>query len=82
MAGKYAYEAFPLLLKLIDAKEALSVQVHPNDAYAAANERGKLGKTEAWLILDAPEGSELVYGIKPGTTREELQAACEQGAAV
>ena len=81
-AGKYAEGAFPLLLKLIDAKDALSVQVHPNDAYAGEHEHGKLGKTEAWLILDAPEGSELVYGIKPGTTREELQAACEQGAAV
>ena len=45
---------FPLLLKLIDAQETLSVQVHPDDAYAAREENGKLGKTEAWLILDAP----------------------------
>ena len=82
VAGKYAFQPFPLLLKLIDAREPLSVQVHPNDEYANANEHGKLGKTEAWLILDAPEGSELVYGIQPGTTREQLQAACEQGAAV
>ena len=81
-AGKYAEGAFPLLLKLIDAREALSVQVHPDDAYAAAHENGKLGKTEAWLILDAPEGSQLVYGIRPGTTLTELSAACEQGAAV
>lgn len=81
-AGDYANKPFPLLLKLIDAKEPLSVQVHPNDAYAKANERGKLGKTEAWLILDAPEGAELVYGIKQGTTLEQLKAACEQGEAV
>lgn len=81
-AGDYANKPFPLLLKLIDAKEPLSVQVHPNDAYAKANERGKLGKTEAWLILDAPEGAELVYGIKEGTTLEQLKAACEQGEAV
>jgi len=81
-AGDYANKPFPLLLKLIDAKEPLSVQVHPNDAYARANERGKLGKTEAWLILDAPEGAELVYGIKQGTTLEQLKAACEQGEAV
>ncbi len=81
-AGKYAGETFPLLLKFIDAAESLSVQVHPDDIYANANENGKLGKTEAWLILDAPEGSQLVYGIKGGTTMAELRAACEAGAAV
>lgn len=81
-AGKYADQPFPLLLKLIDASESLSVQVHPNDSYAHDHENGKLGKTEAWLILDAPEGSQLVYGIKPGTTLKELRAACEKGAAV
>ena len=81
-AGKYAGETFPLLLKFIDAAESLSVQVHPDDSYAHANENGKLGKTEAWLILDAPEGSQLVYGIKGGTTLAELRTACEAGAAV
>ena len=81
-AGKYAEETFPLLLKFIDAAESLSVQVHPDDAYANAHENGKLGKTEAWLILDAPEGSQLVYGIKGGTTMAELRTACEAGAAV
>ena len=81
-AGKYAEETFPLLLKFIDAAESLSVQVHPDDAYAHANEGGKLGKTEAWLILDAPAGSQLVYGIKGGTTLAELRTACENGAAV
>lgn len=82
LVGKYDLRPFPLLLKLIDAKQALSVQVHPDDAYAAANEYGKQGKTEAWLILEAPKDAELVYGIKPGTTKEELRAACEQGEAV
>ena len=81
-AGKYAKETFPLLLKFIDAAESLSVQVHPDDTYANANENGKLGKTEAWLILDAPAGSQLVYGIKNGTTLAELRTACEAGAAV
>ena len=80
--GQYAGKAFPLLLKLIDAREALSVQVHPDDAYARENEGGKLGKTEAWLILDCPEGAELVYGIRPGTDLAALEAACEQGSAV
>ena len=83
MVGRYADKPFPLLLKLIDARDMLSVQVHPGDAYAAQNEGGKLGKTEAWLILDAPEGGgELVYGIKTGTTLSELKEACEQGSAV
>ena len=81
-AGKYEREPFPLLLKLIDAADKLSVQVHPDDAYAHDHEHGKLGKTEAWLILDAPEGSQLVYGIKEGVTLEELRAACEKGSAV
>ena len=80
--GRYAGKAFPLLLKLIDAREPLSVQVHPDDAYAHDHENGKLGKTEAWLILDCPEGAELVYGIRPGTDLETLRAACEQGSAV
>ncbi len=73
---------FPLLLKLLDAKDALSVQVHPGDAYAAVHEGGKLGKTEAWVILQADPGAELVYGLTPNVTREELTAACQQGAAV
>lgn len=81
-AGRFEFGAFPLLLKIIDAQEPLSVQVHPNDAYAHDHEGGKLGKTEAWLILDAPEGAELVYGILPGTDLATLKAACEQGAAV
>ncbi len=73
---------FPLLLKLLDAKDALSVQVHPNDAYAAAHEGGKLGKTEAWVILQADPGAELVYGLVPGVTREALEKAAREGAAV
>ena len=81
-AGKYAERPFPLLLKLIDAREQLSVQVHPDDAYAGEHEQGKLGKTEAWLILDAPEGSQLVYGIRENVTLDELREACRQGKAV
>ena len=83
LIGRYADQPFPLLLKLIDARERLSVQVHPNDAYAAAREDGKLGKTEAWLILETPEeGGELVYGIRQGTTLQGLREASEQGKAV
>jgi mannose-6-phosphate isomerase len=73
---------FPLLLKLLDAKDVLSVQVHPNDEYAAAHEDGKLGKTEAWVILQADPDAELVYGLVPNVTRYELENAALQGAAV
>ena len=80
LIGRCVDGPFPLLLKLIDAKEKLSVQVHPDDAYAAARENGKLGKNEAWLILDTPkEGGELIYGIRPGTTKQELRDACRKG---
>ena len=82
LVGKYWDRPFPLLLKLIDARDKLSVQVHPDDEYAAAHEHGKLGKNEAWLILDAQEGSELVYGLQTGTTLRELKEACENGKAV
>ena len=58
------------------------MQVHPGDAYAHEHENGKLGKTEAWLILRAEPGSELVYGIVPGTELEQLRSACLAGAAV
>ena len=82
IAKTMSQQPFPLLLKLIDAREPLSVQVHPDNDYAALKENGKLGKTEAWLILDAPEGAELVYGIVPGTKRKVLAKACREGSAV
>jgi mannose-6-phosphate isomerase len=66
---------FPLLVKLLDAREMLSVQVHPGDAYAARR-HGKLGKTEAWVILDAPKGAKLVLGLKEGA---DLQQAVQSG---
>ena len=78
MTGTAVTGEFPLLLKLIDAKEQLSVQVHPDDAYAKANEN-KLGKTEAWAILHAEPGARLVYGIREGTTAAMLREACGKG---
>lgn len=63
-------DKFPLLIKFIDAKDKLSVQVHPEDDYAFSNENGELGKSEAWYILQANEGSKLVAGIKDGVTKE------------
>ena len=83
LVGNYADQPFPLLLKLIDVRERLSVQVHPNDTYAAARENGKLGKTEAWIVLDTPpEGGELIYGVRPGTSLQAMREACEEGKAV
>ena len=53
---------FPLLIKIIDAKDDLSIQVHPDDAYAAEHENGSFGKMECWYILDAKEGGTIVIG--------------------
>lgn len=63
--------SFPLLVKIIDAQSDLSIQVHPDDAYAAKWENGSLGKTECWYILDAPENASLVMGHN-AETREQL----------
>ena len=81
LTGPGFTKPFPLLLKLLDAKDTLSVQVHPDDAYAARVEN-KLGKTEAWHILFAAPGAELVYGVKAGATREALMEASLAGAKV
>lgn len=60
---------FPLLIKLLDAQQWLSVQVHPDDAYALAHD-GDLGKTEMWVVLHAEPGAELIYGFRAGVTRD------------
>jgi mannose-6-phosphate isomerase len=61
---------FPLLIKLLDANRALSVQVHPPDDYALAHEGNELGKTEMWLVLAAKPGAQVQLGVKAGTTPE------------
>jgi mannose-6-phosphate isomerase len=66
---------FPLLAKFIDAQQQLSVQVHPDDAYAAVHESGKLGKTEVWYILATEPGAQLVYGLRRPATHAEVEAA-------
>ncbi|HEV2581789.1 MAG TPA: type I phosphomannose isomerase catalytic subunit, partial [Ktedonobacteraceae bacterium] len=68
---------FPLLAKFIDANAKLSVQVHPDDAYAAQHEGGKLGKTECWYILAAAPGASIVHGFKENTSREAVRRAIE-----
>lgn len=69
--GGYNSERFPLLLKVIDAKTDLSIQVHPDDTYANVHENGSLGKTECWYVLDCVPGAKLVVGHN-AKTREEL----------
>lgn len=69
---------FPLLVKIIDASDKLSVQVHPEDEYAKEHE-GELGKTEMWIVLDAKPGAQLVYGVKPGVTKEMFKESIEKG---
>ena len=65
------FENFPILIKLIDAKDNLSVQVHPNNEYAMRVE-GEYGKTEMWYIVDCDEGAELLYGFKDNISKEEF----------
>jgi mannose-6-phosphate isomerase len=67
---KYGPE-FPLLVKLIDANQQLSVQVHPDDDYALAYE-AEFGKHEIWYILAAQPGARIIYGLVPGTTKEKF----------
>lgn len=76
---KFAHDNFPVLIKLIDAADNLSVQVHPDDEFAQRYENGQSGKTEAWYILEASEDSELVFGLKSGVTEEILRDAAADG---
>ncbi len=70
---------FPVLTKIIDAHDALSVQVHPTDAYAQRVEHQQNGKTECWYIFDAKPGAELVLGWTRDTTRAEYERRVADG---
>ena len=65
------FREFPILTKFIDARDNLSIQVHPGNSYALKNE-GQYGKTEMWYVLDAEEGAILYYGFKKEITKEEF----------
>ena len=69
----------PVLIKFIDAKKDLSVQVHPDDEYARTHENGSRGKTEMWYVLDAAKDSSLVYGFSQDMEREQLKKSMEDG---
>ncbi len=72
--GKHANPQgeLPILIKFIDAQENLSVQVHPDDAYANEHEHGQKGKTEMWYVLDAEPGAELIFGCQKTMEKERL----------
>lgn len=69
----------PILIKFIDAKQDLSVQVHPDDEYAKKYEHGSLGKTEMWYVLDATKDARLVYGFYHDISKEKLKKSLEEG---
>jgi len=80
--AKPANGRFPLLLKFIDARQELSVQVHPNDAQAYARKPGQAGKTEAWVVLEAdPATSKIYAGFRPGVGPDTFRAAMSDRAA-
>lgn len=70
------FDDFPILIKLIDAKDSLSIQVHPNNEYALKNE-GQYGKTEMWYVVEAGEGASLYYGFNQEVTKEEMRRRIE-----
>lgn len=69
----------PIIIKFIDAKKDLSVQVHPSDAYAQAHENGQQGKTEMWYVLDAARDARLVYGFHHDVEEAQLRSSIENG---
>lgn len=75
-------ETFPWLIKFLDARDWLSVQVHPDDAGARTLCPGEGGKTEAWFILDASAGARIWAGLKPGVTPDDLRRSLFDGTVV
>lgn len=76
--GNLSGDVFPLLIKILDATDSLSIQVHPDDEYAIKNENGSLGKTECWYILDCDEGADIIIGHN-AKSKEELRKMVNEG---
>jgi len=72
-------ERFPLLVKIIDANDTLSIQVHPDDNFARQKDASDCGKCEMWYILHPPDSGHLIIGLKPGITQKKLAEAYENG---
>jgi mannose-6-phosphate isomerase len=81
MLGKLAdrFSRFPLLLKFLDVRELLSLQVHPSDDRKDLLPAGETGKTEAWVVLEEGTKSRIYAGLKPGTTADDLRRAVASG---
>ena len=80
LLGRHAGRTqFPLLVKFLDANDALSVQVHPDDRLAKEFDPTENGKTEAWVILDAEPDSRLYVGLREGVGEDDLRAAVQEG---
>jgi mannose-6-phosphate isomerase len=79
LAGRF--RRFPLLLKFLDARKMLSVQVHPADTHTDLLPAGETGKTEAWVVLEAGTSSRICAGLKPGTNVADLRRALTNGGA-
>jgi mannose-6-phosphate isomerase len=78
----HRFRRFPLLLKFLDAREMLSVQVHPSDAQPDLIPAGESGKTEAWVVIEVSDGSRIYAGLKPGTTASDLRQSIVAGTIV
>jgi len=78
VSSGYSAEKFPILIKFIDAAQDLSVQVHPDNEYAA-RVSGELGKTEMWYIIDCELGAKIAYGLNADYTREQLRRHINSG---
>ena len=76
-ANAERFDYFPILIKLIDAHDRLSVQVHPNDEYAL-REEGEYGKTEMWYVLDCKDGAMIYYGFNRDITRAEYEMVIKE----
>lgn len=76
--GNLPGDIYPLLIKIIDARDDLSIQVHPDDAYAKVHENGSLGKTECWYVLDCDPGATIIIGHN-ASSKEEMAKMVEEG---
>ena len=75
--GSLPGDTFPLLIKIIDAKDDLSIQVHPDDAYASVHENGSLGKTECWYVLDCDQEATIIIGHNASSKEEMARMVAE-----
>lgn len=77
--GTHPRDGLPVLVKLIDASQNLSIQVHPTDDYAREYENGASGKTEMWYVMDAKPGAELIFGCSQDISLEDMRNGLEEG---